>query len=262
MAGTVSLLSGGTLDAARLGAEALSGWTRYVAVVEARRRSDVMERNRYFVMDTGPDAGAERRELARGEMVVRQMEALDSGGRPLTVAGGMVHHWRGAVLLRGANLTALISALEVGPPRPGGEVLRSAVIAQSPSTLRVYLRLQRTKLVTVVLDTEHDVQFVWHSPTRVSNTSVATRIVEVDNAGTPDERVRPAGDDRGFLWRLNAYWRYEAVPGGVIAECESVSLSRGVPFGLQTIAAPLIGSAARESMERALLGVMDRARGL
>jgi len=34
------------------------------------------------------------------------------------------------------------------------------------------------------------------------------------------------GDDRGFLWRLNAYWRYEQVAGGVIAECESITLSR------------------------------------
>jgi hypothetical protein len=65
------------------------------------------------------------------------------------------------------------------------------------------------------------------------------------------------GDDRGFLWRLNAYWRYEAVPGGVIAECESVSLSRDVPFGLGLVAGPIIRSTARESMERTLESLRD-----
>ncbi len=72
------------------------------------------------------------------------------------------------------------------------------------------------------------------------------------DAGTPRERELSPDDDHGYLWRLNAYWRYESVAGGVIAECESVSLSRSVPFGLQYLAGPLIRSAARESMAHTL----------
>ena len=248
------------VEAARLRPESLSGWSRYVAVVEDRRRVDLTERQRFFVMDTGPDAGAERRALTRGELVVRQMEATGRDGQAIDVSGALVHHWRGAVFLPGVSLTSLTSALQSQAPPPGREVLRSAILARGPSTLRVFLRVQRTKFVTVVLDTEHDVRFTFYSASRAANSSVATRIVEIEEPGTPSERARPAGDDRGFLWRLNAYWRYEAVPGGLIAECESISLSRAVPFGLQTVAAPLIGSAARESMERALEDVRDRSK--
>ena len=39
---------------------------------------------------------------------------------------------------------------------------------------------------------------------------------------------------------------------GVVAECESVSLSRSVPAMLRLVAAPFIDAAARESMEKAL----------
>jgi hypothetical protein len=248
------------LDAARLRPEALQGWNRYVSVVEGRRRAEVAERGRFFVMDTGPDGGAERRALLRGESIVREMEATDHQGRPIDVSGALVHHWRGAVFLRGAHLDSLVTTLATEAPPPGRDVLRSSVLGRGPSAIRVYLRLERTKFVTVVLDTEHDVRFVRDSATRASSASVATKIVEVESPGTPAERARPAGDDRGFLWRLNSYWRYEAVPGGVIAECESISLSRSVPFGFQTIASPLIGSAARESMTRALEELVERAR--
>ncbi len=261
MATVAAMLAGeGQLGAARLRPEAREGWDRYVAAVEHRRGIEGRDRRQFFVMDTGPDAGAERRALLRGELVVREMDATDSRGRSIDVPRAMVHHWRGAVFLPGARLSSLVSTLETQAPPPGREVLRSAVRARGPDFMTVFLRLQRTKIVTVVLDTEHDVRFTRESPDRASSVSIATRIVEVDAAGTPYERARPPGDDRGFLWRLNAYWRYEAVPGGVIAECESISLSRSVPFGLQTIAGPLIGSAARESMERALGELVDRAR--
>jgi hypothetical protein len=124
--------------------------------------------------------------------------------------------------------------------------------------LRLFLRLQRTQVVTVVYDTEHAIHFLRHGPTRASSTSVATRIVEIANAGTAGERVKPAGHDRGFLWRLNSYWRYEQTEHGVIVECESISLSRAVPSLLAATLRPLIDHVARGSMERTLKSMRVR----
>lgn len=70
--------------------------------------------------------------------------------------------------------------------------------------------------------------------------------------GTPQERELAPGQARGFLWRWNSCWRYEDVPGGVIAECESLSLSRTIPSLLYYAVKPLVDSTARESMERTL----------
>lgn len=81
---------------------------------------------------------------------------------------------------------------------------------------------------------------------------MSTRIVEIQDAGTPRERARPEGSDRGFLWRVNAYWTYREVPTGVLAELESLTLSRGIPIGLSAIARPLIEHVAVGSMRRTL----------
>jgi hypothetical protein len=74
----------------------------------------------------------------------------------------------------------------------------------------------------------------------------------VAGAGTAEARERPQGDDRGFFWRLNSYWRYEQVDGGVIVELESLTLSRDVPLGLRVVVEPLIDRVARESLGRTL----------
>lgn len=223
---------------------ALEGWQRYVAAVESRRQAE----------EGGPEtflSGGDRRELEAGRVVVERVHA-PSPAVSVEIDEAMVHHWRGAVFLRGVTLDALLERLQSQPPPLSAEVLRARILERRPSSVRVYLRLQRTKIVTAVYDTEHDVTFVRHDTSRASSRSVATRIVELQDPGTAAERQRAPGEDRGFLWRLNAYWRYEAVPGGVIAECESISLSRDVPFGLGAIAGPIIRSTARESMERTL----------
>ena len=59
---------------------------------------------------------------------------------------------------------------------------------------------------------------------------------------------------------MNSYWRYEAVPGGVIVELESLTLSRGLPWGMGTVIRPLIERVARESIERTLVTLDQRAR--
>ena len=69
---------------------------------------------------------------------------------------------------------------------------------------------------------------------------------------------QPAGVDRGFLWGLNSYWRYEAVHGGVVVELESLTLSRSVPWGVGAVVGPLVDQVARESMTRTLVSLRER----
>ena len=91
----------------------------------------------------------------------------------------------------------------------------------------------------MVYDTEHLVRFDFESASRAGSMTALTGVAEVEAPGTQAERLLAPGEDRGFLWRLNAYWRYLAVAGGVIAECESITLSRGIPFGLRTDCPPV-----------------------
>ena len=86
--------------------------------------------------------------------------------------------------------------------------------------------MRRTKFVTVVYDTEYDVDYKRLSPDRALSNSISTKVVEIENAGTPKERALPEGNDSGYMWRLNSYWRYKQFEDGVLVEIESLTLSR------------------------------------
>jgi hypothetical protein len=129
-------------------------------------------------------------------------------------------------------------------------VTTARILPQGPDRDLVRLALTRSQVLTAHYDTEHDVRYSTLGPGRAASDSVATRIREV--AGPGDLAPR---EDRGFLWALRAWWRYEAVPGGVLIECESVSLSRGVPYVVRPVVGPMVTRFARESMERTLLAL-------
>jgi hypothetical protein len=128
-----------------------------------------------------------------------------------------------------------------GTPPPQEDVVESRVLSRRGSdSWRVYLKIVRRSIVTATYDTEHDVVFTRLSPALAVSRSVATRIAET------------GGADRGFLWRLNSYWRYQQLRDGVLVEMESLTLSRGVPALVKPVALPLVGRVARESVHRTL----------
>jgi hypothetical protein len=112
-------------------------------------------------------------------------------------------------------------------------------------------------VITVVLNTTHDVHYFRDSRERAHSRSSATKISEVENAGKSDEREKPAGDDGGFLWRMETWWRAEEKDGGVYIQCEVVSLTRDIPSGLGWMIGPFVSSIPKES----LAFTMEATRG-
>ena len=243
------------MAASDLPASTLSGWTQYTAATERRIARETGAPDRFLVLDFRAGGAAARTAITGGAVVIDRMSSTDAQGRVLDVADAMVHHWRGAILLPGVTLDAVFEALTSGMEIKQEDVLQARVLERGAGGLKMFLRLQRKKIVTAVYNTEHQVTFVRQSKTRASNRSVATKIREVSSPGTRSERELAPSADRGFLWKLNAYWRYEQVPQGVIAECESVSLSRDIPYLLRPVAGPIVASTAHESLERTLMSL-------
>ena len=234
-------------------------WSVYVNATESRVTHELGDGHRFLGIDFDADAASERAAVLGGQVLVRRLDVSGADGRSIDVPSARVHHWRGVVFVPGVTLAGLLAELRRdAPPAGRDDVLASRVLERGPDRMKVYLKLQRRKVVTVVYNTEHVVTFRTYGPARASTVSVATKIAELENPGTPEERERPQGDDRGFLWKLNAYWRYEQVAGGVIAECESISLSRDAPALVRYMVEPLIESTARESMERTLTAFRAR----
>jgi hypothetical protein len=87
--------------------------------------------------------------------------------------------------------------------------------------------------------------------------SLATRIVELESPGTPKEKELPLGEDRGFLWRLASWWRFQETDQGVVVEIDSASLSRDIPMFVKFIpgVSSYLRSTPKESMESVLLSI-------
>jgi hypothetical protein len=237
-----------------------AGWSRYVAATEQRIGRELKAGSRFLALDFGPSPGADRQAVQDGQMPVAPMRTVLPNGDLLDVPGAWAHHWRGAVLVPGVTLDQVFSRLQAEVPGSGqGDVLASSILARDGASMHVSITVRRQGhfIVTYsfVYNTQHDVTFTRRDSRHGSSTSVATKIAEVDDPGTPREREFPAGKDSGFLWRWNSYWRYEQVPAGVIAECESITLSRTPPYGTGWIANRLEESEAPEAMKRALVNL-------
>ena len=256
------IFQGQPLTAATLQSRTVQDWTAYVGATERRIAKELESGERFLALDFQPTfrASQEKSALSAGEIPVTQMATLDSWGREVTVDGGSIHHWRGCVFVPGVDLEEVLSRVANPGPRDERQedVLDSAVLERGPGWLKIYLKLHRSKIVTVVYNTEHLVSYRRHNGSRASSRSVALKIVELEFPNSPREKEKPPGIDHGFLWRLNSYWRYEQVDGGVLIECESISLSRSIPAVLEFLIRPIINRTARRSMARTLASLRDR----
>jgi hypothetical protein len=245
------------LAGVRLQPAAAAAWDVYVSATETRIARELKSPGGFLALDFQSDAASTRRALETGDVIVQPMDAPRVNGRAVETPSARVEHWRGAVLIAGVTTARLVDELEHGPP-PSDDILKSTVLERGEDWMVVSLRLQRKTVISVVYDTEHVVTFTRETTSRATSTSTAIRIAEVADVNTPQEHPLGAGEDRGFLWRLNAYWRYQDVPGGVIAECESISLSRDIPTLVRFVVSPLVERTARESMTRTLVALRTR----
>jgi hypothetical protein len=244
-----------------LGTRTESGWQQYVTATERRIARQSADATRFLAMDFYEPAARDRQSVLAGGIPVSSMPEAAPDGRPIDVEDAWMHHWRGAVLIPGVTVNQVLTRLQAGVP-PSSDVLSSTIRDSAGSEMHVFLRVQRRQslgfmTLTLVYNTEHSVTFTRHGAGRASSASVATRIAEVDAAGSDRERELGAGADHGFLWRWNSYWRYQDTPAGVIAECESLALSRPAPWGTHFIAEPFAAGAAAESMTRALVSLRE-----
>ncbi len=238
---------------AQLKPHTVAAFDRYVRLTEARMEGELSDQRGFLFIDALDDTARRLKlaELRRGGLVIESLETLD-GGRPVDIPDGLVHHWVGIVFVPGVTVGRAVEVMqdydrhdEIFKPA----MAHSALISRTgDDTFRVSYRYYMKKVIAVTLNSEHEARFVRPSPTRAYSRVVSTRIVEVENPGTPSEREKPVGNDGGFLWRINSYWRFLERDGGVYVQCESISLTRKIPAGFGWLIGPFVTSIPRESL--------------
>lgn len=244
------------LPAVELKPNTASAFDHYVSLTETQMEDDSRNGRFLFTDRLAAQRGdAIKAQLRRGETFVEPLRTLDDG-HSIGVPHGLIHDWIGMAYIPGATLEETLSVLsdydhhsEIYKPA----VRDSKLLERDGTTRKTYMRLYSKSIVTVVLDANFTVDFRQLSSTRAETKSHSTKIAEVEDAGEKDEHELPVGQDHGYVWRLNSYWRIDQADGGVYIQVESVALSRSVPWIFAWFVNPLVNNISRSYMSNTLI---------
>ena len=254
--------------AAELQKDTVRAWDRYLEWNQQRVARELSNPDVFLILNTLPPG--QRAEISKrlgtGEIVAMRMPSSVPKATAFDVPSGEIHHWRGAVLLKNVRLEKLLEFLQDYAHHAGkfADVERSRLISRDGDHYRFFFRLRRTKaIVTAYYSTDQECRYTRHGTHRLSSESRATRIAEIEDAGKATERELPPGNDRGFLWRLASWWRFEQRGPDVLIELESASLSRDIPYVARVIpgVSSYIRSTPKESLESVLISIRKEMMG-
>jgi len=233
-----------TVSVVQLKQETLEAFLSYTRDAEAGMEASLKGSAPFLWSDENADRA---RRVRKGNFVAR----LWSGQSPVQIPNGLIHDWIAAASIPGTTVEKILALVQdydnhknVYKP----DVMDSRLISHNGNDFEIYLRLLKKKIITVVLDTNHDVHYQRVGDDQWFCRSYTTRIAEVDDAGTAKEKVYPPDTGYGFLWRLYSYWKFMGKGDGVIVECRAISLSRDIPLGLGWIIEPIVKNLPRESL--------------
>src|SRR2546427_7599397 len=243
-------------SAAELKQETSEAFDHYIRVTEDRMAEELHDGRAFLWLDgfAEPQRDKVNVQLRQGEIIVERLETLEKEKR-IRVPNGLIHHWIALGSIPNTTLQQVLALLQdydhhevIYKP----DVVRSKLLVADGNRFKVYMRLHQKAVITAVLNVEFNVSYFPVDENRAYSRSYSTRIAEVENVDRSNEREKPIGRDRGFLWRLYSYWRFQEKDGGVYVQLESVALSRSVPALLAWVVNPLLKSIPREYLSRLL----------
>jgi len=233
---------------AELRPQTVAAFDRYVRAAEARMASA----EPFLWIESLPESQRSTRLAAirRGEFDIERLTTRE-GGREIEAPDGLMHHWLGTVFVPGATVDQAVALLQdydnhAEIYRPA--VARSRLLSRNGDVFRVFLRFYQKKVITVIVNTEHEARFSRPAPDRALSRIYSTRIAEVEHPDTPREREKPVGNDGGYLWRLYTYWRFLERDGGTYIQCEAITLTRSIPVMFRWLVGPFVTGIPRESL--------------
>ena len=229
----------------RLAAEptsaAIAAFNTYVSAVEAR----LAQQHRSLGGFLAPTHPA---QPTSGQPIIEQLTPNPSP----VASGAMLHHWRGTAFAPGAHAADFDRLLHDLPAYPryfAPQILTASLATQHGDHLSASMRIRQHHVLTVVLDTDYEIDFASLDDQHRYSLSRSTKVSEIASPGTSSEHALSPADEHGFLYRLDTYWSYEERPEGLYLQIESISLTRAIPPGLGWAIRPFVESIPRESLE-------------
>lgn len=243
----------GTAAAAHLTSITRNEFDAYANRMESQMDSAALDRA----------GAATKARVMKGEVVaVPYANHSAAGVASVNVTDGLLNHWLGVMYLPGASVDQVRAVLQNYPNYSSiyqPDVAESKLVKASPDQFDIQLRLHRQVHVKALLGLNFPVEFNAAFHVQYSQAaqmlrvrSVSTRIAEVKDPKKSHAVEFEPGNDSGYLWQLRSYWRVYPVAGGVIVECEALSLSRSVPGFVEKMVSYFTTNFPEDSMRNTL----------
>jgi hypothetical protein len=242
------LLLAFSAQAAELNPKTVAAFDKYVQIAEQRIAREVGQSETFLWADTPAARKADVLTRLRNREVVVERLRLDGS---TDVPDGLLHHWIGVVFVPGVHArdaVALMQDYDRHSTIFGPNIAQSKLLERRDNTFKIFLRFYVKKVIAVTLNSEHEARFTILQPERAYSSIHSTRVAEVVDAATPTEHEEQPGRGHGFMWRLNTYWRFLERDGGTYIQCESITLSRDLPFGLGWLIKPFVTEVPKDSL--------------
>ena len=260
IAATAGVRASNAPEPVKMQSAAMSAFERYVHLTAGRNAEEISRLSLFLHADALPEE--KRAEafaaLRRGEVEVEKLETLD-GGKPIPCPGCLIHDWVGTVFIPGATLAQTLAVEEdynVHSQIFTPYERKSQILERDGGNYKVRIRFLRKKVITVVLDVVFDIDYHPLDATHAWSHGHTESVHQIEDHDTPEEYALPEGEDGGYLWAMETYWRFVERDGGTYVQCESVSLTRSVPAIFAWIVDPFLRSVPRES----LTGILSDTR--
>ena len=240
--------------------ETIQAFDRYIVSTEAKMQPR-WSGEHFLWFDDSPEM---RVSLLAGAVVVQPMR----GNGVVALPGGLIQDWIGAVFVPKTTLKEALSVVQDYPRHSeiyAPEVSEIKVLSHNGNDFAIRTRVVKSKFfISDVLEIDNQIHYVPLDAKRIYSRSASQRVVEIDNAGKHNQHELPVGHDRGLLWRINGYWFFEESEGGVFIACESITLTREIPFLMGKMLRPILhelpAEALKTSLEQTRKGILDLPR--
>jgi hypothetical protein len=235
-------------DAASLRPETVSAWQAYVQGARFRMQERLQPGRRFLSVD---EIEGMVDKLKGGEPF-----AFPLGRTPQKIPAGLIHDWQGIAFIPNVNIDDVLSTVRDYTHYTDffhPTVMKSSVVNADGQKDRFSMLLANKSLILrTALDGDYESAYSRVDDRRWYSISETTRIQEVANYGTPEQRTLSENEGTGLIWKLLSITRFEQRDGGVYIETEVIALSRDIPATFRWIATPIVRRISKASLVTSL----------
>jgi hypothetical protein len=228
--------------------QTIEAYERYIAAADSRMQPR-WSGEHFLWFDDSPEI---RTRVLAGAVIAQPIQ----GNGVVTLPGGLIQDWIGAAFVPKATLEEALRVVQDYPQhiemyKP--DITDVKILSHTGGDYLIRTRIVKSKFfISDVLDVENAIHYVTVDAKRVYSRSASQRVVEISNAGKDSERELPVGHDRGLMWRINGYWFFAESDGGVFITCESITLTREIPFLMSKMLGPVLHELPAEALKNSL----------